>query len=55
MEKYGNDLISVFRMPDVFADAMGNQIYMALFDDTDRALEFGRFILELNFEYVMTH
>ena len=55
IEKYGSDIISAFRMPDVFADAMGNQIYMALFDDVESALEFGRFILEFNFEYVMTH
>ena len=55
MGKYGSDIISAFRMPDVFADAMGNQIYMALFDDTEGALEFGKFILEFNFEYVMTH
>jgi hypothetical protein len=55
LDRYGDNMISAFRMPDVFADAMGNQIYMALFDDADEAFEFGRYILEYNFDYVMTH
>ena len=42
-------------MPDVFAAAMGNQMYIALFDDYDDALGFGRYVLEFNYEYVTTH
>ena len=55
LDRYGENIISAFRMPDVFSEAMGNQIYMALFDDAESALEYGEYILEYNFEYVMTH
>jgi len=55
LSHYKDDIITAERMPDVFSAAMGNQMYMAVFGEVADALEFGRYILEDNFEYVMTH
>ena len=55
LDKYRDNIVTAERMPDVFAAAMGNQMYIALFDELDGALEFGKYILEYNFEYVMSH
>ena len=34
------------RMPDAFSGAMGNQMYVAIFDTYEEVYEFGKFILE---------
>ena len=34
------------RMPDIFSDAMGNQMYVALLDTEDEVREYVEFILD---------
>ena len=34
------------RMPDVLADAMGNQMYIAVFDTYEEVIEFGDYVME---------
>ncbi len=55
LNRYRDNIVTAERMPDVFAAAMGNQMYIAVFDDLDKAFEYGEYILEYNYEYVMTH
>ena len=41
------------RVPDVFSEAMGNQLYMALLDTEDEVREYVRFILDEQAESVI--
>ena len=34
------------RMPDIFSDAMGNQMYIALLDTEDEVRDYVQFILD---------
>ncbi|MBD5161665.1 MAG: ATP-grasp domain-containing protein [Oscillibacter sp.] len=45
MEKYGKQMKMVERIPDVLADAMGNQMYVAVFPTREEMDEFYRDIL----------
>lgn len=45
MEKYGSNMKMVDRIPDVFAGAMGNQMYMARFQTQEEMQEFYRDVL----------
>ena len=49
LDRYGSNLVMHGRMPDILSGAMGNDMYMAIFDDYDDVMEFGRFVHE---EYV---
>ena len=55
INKYRDKIVTAERMPDVFAAAMGNQMYIAKLDAFEEVCEFGRYILEYNFDYVMSH
>lgn len=44
--RYGRNIVMHGRMPDIFAAAMGNQMYTAIFDTYEEVHEFGQFILE---------
>jgi hypothetical protein len=46
MSRYGDRITMCQRMPDVFAAAMGNQMYMALLDTEDDVREFASFVLD---------
>lgn len=46
LNRYGSRIVLCERMPDVFAAAMGNQMYTALCDTADEAREFGEFVLD---------
>ena len=55
LEKYSDSLVMHGRMPDAFADAMGNHMYTAVFDDFSDVLEFGNYILEGKVPDFVTH
>ena len=46
LSRYGDRITMRQRMPDVFAAAMGNQMYMALLDTEDDVREFASFVLD---------
>ena len=46
MSRYGDRITMCQRMPDVFAAAMGNQMYMALLDTEDDVREFASFVVD---------
>ena len=46
MEKYGSKMKMAERLPDVLAGAMGNHMYVAVFDTKKEMEEFYRSILE---------
>ena len=53
MERYGDRMTMCRRVPDVFSEAMGNQLYMALLDTEDEVREYVRFILDEQAESVI--
>ena len=55
LEEYKDNLLMEGRLPDIFAAAMGNQMYIAKFDTFEEVCDFGRYVLEYNFDYVMAH
>lgn len=46
LARYGSRITMCQRMPDVFVDAMGNQMYMALLDTEDDVREYVSFVLD---------
>ena len=52
LEKYGDRIVMHGRMPDIFAAAMGNDMYIAILDSFDEMVEYGRFILDDQFDAV---
>ena len=46
LERYGDAVKLHGRMPDVLADAMGNQMYIAVFDTYEEVIEFGDYVME---------
>ena len=50
LARYGSRIVMHGRMPDIYAAAMGNQMYVAVIDSYDELLEYGRYILEEGFE-----
>lgn len=46
LDSYGSRIVLCERMPDIFAAAMGNQMYTALCDTADEARAFGDFVLD---------
>lgn len=46
LNRYGSRIVLCERMPDIFAAAMGNQMYTALCDTIEEAREFGEFVLD---------
>ena len=50
MEKYGENMKMVGRIPDVLADAMGNQMYVATFPTKAKLDAFYRNVLKLKGE-----
>ena len=46
MEKYGANMKMVERIPDALSDAMGNQMYMAVFDTEEEMDLFYENVLE---------
>ena len=46
LERYNDSLVMCERMPEVFATAMGDQMYTALMDSEDEVREYGLFILD---------
>lgn len=46
LDKYGSRIVMCERMPDIFAAAMGNQMYTALCDTIEEAREFATFVLD---------
>lgn len=46
LSRYGDRITMRQRMPDVFAAAMGNQMYMALLDTEDDVREFASFVVD---------
>ena len=45
-ERYGDRLVMCERMPEIFATAMGNQMYTVLLDNEDEVRKYGLFILD---------
>ncbi len=50
LSAYGDRIMMNGRMPEIFAAAMGNHMYIAVLDSYEEMLEFGRFVLEEGFE-----
>lgn len=46
LERYGDRLVMCERMPEIFATAMGDQMYTVLLDSEDEVREYGLFILD---------
>jgi hypothetical protein len=46
LARYGDRMVMCQRMPDIFSDAMGNQMYVALLDSEDEVRDYVRFILD---------
>ena len=55
IDRYGPMLIMHGRMPDAFSGAMGNQMYVANFDDFADLMEFAGYILEGAVPDFVTH
>ena len=55
LNKYGDVLMMHGRMPDALSLAMGNHMYVAVFDDFADVLEFGDYILEGNVPDFVRH
>ena len=53
LARYGDRITMCQRMPDVFAAAMGNQMYMALLDTEDDVREFVTFVLDEQAKLIM--
>ena len=53
LARYGDNLVMCERMPDIFAAAMGNQMYVALLDSEDEVREYVKYILDGQAEIVM--
>ena len=51
--RYDGKIVMCQRMPDIFADAMGNQMYMALLDTEDDVREFVTFVLDEQAKLIM--
>ena len=52
LDKYGSRIVLCGRMPDIFAAAMGNQMYTAVCDTIEDAREFAKFVLDEQAEIV---
>ena len=46
LDRYSDRLVMCERMPEVFATAMGDQMYTALLDNIDEVREYGLFVLD---------
>ena len=46
LDRYGSRIVLCERMPDIFAAAMGNQMYTALCDTIEEAREFAVYVLD---------
>ena len=46
LDAYGSRIVMCDRMPDIFAAAMGNQMYTAVCDNLDEARAFATFVLD---------
>ena len=46
LARYGDRITMCQRIPDVFAAAMGNQLYMAVLDTEDEVRDFAGYILD---------
>ena len=53
LRQNGDRMTMCRRVPDVFSEAMGNQLYMALLDTEDEVREYVRFILDEQAESVI--
>ena len=53
LARYGDRIVMCQRMPDIFSDAMGNQMYVALLDTEDEVRDYVRFILDEQAEVVI--
>lgn len=53
LERYGDRMVMCERMPDIFATAMGNQMYTALLDTEDEVREYVKYILDDQAEIVI--
>lgn len=53
LEKYGDCIVMHGRMPDILSAAMGNRMFVALFDNYDKVLEYGRFIFGDELESIL--
>lgn len=52
LDRYGSRIVMCERMPDIFAAAMGNQMYTALCDTIEEAREFATYVLDEQAEIV---
>ena len=52
LDKYGSRIVLCERMPDIFAAAMGNQMYTAVCDTIEEAREFAVYVLDEQAEIV---
>ena len=46
LSRYDGKMVMCQRMPDIFAEAMGNQMYLALLDTEDEVRDYVEFILD---------
>ena len=53
LQRYDGKIVMRQRMPDIFADAMGNQMYLALLDTEDEVREYVKYILDEQAEIVI--
>lgn len=53
LSRYDGKIVMCQRMPDVFSEAMGNQMYIALLDTEDEVREYVKFILDDQAEIVI--
>ena len=53
LQRYDGKIVMCQRMPDIFADAMGNQMYLALLDTEDEVREYVKYILDEQAEIVI--
>ena len=54
LSRYEGRIVMHGRMPDIFAAAMGNQMYIAKLDTYEELLEYGKYVLEEGFEAAMS-
>jgi len=52
LDRYRDRIVMHGRMPDIFAAAMGNRMFIAVMDTFDELVEYGKFILEDGFDEV---
>ena len=53
LARYDGKIVMCQRMPDIIAEAMGNQMYMALLDTEDEVREYVKYILDDQAEIVI--